>query len=160
MPVLSLGWASLSFGSGASPGSISGDQARKHVRLRIGPDAIGFKVFDPHSQLAMKAARVDSMYRSGGPLAYGMGDKMDPANAGSLEKGYHVTLGGKMNHWASTTAPTEIEVKAMGPFAITTPTPPTIRGSSEAPSPRERLRSNRELGVETRSGRPAREQAA
>ena len=57
--------------------------------------------------------------KSGGPLAYGMGDKMDPANAGSLEKGYHVTLGGKMNHWATTTAPTEIEVKAMGPFAIT-----------------------------------------
>lgn len=57
--------------------------------------------------------------KSGGPLAYGMGDKMNQSAAGSLEKGYHVTLGANMNHWASTAAPTEIEVSAMGPFAIT-----------------------------------------
>ena len=57
--------------------------------------------------------------KSGGPLSYGMGEAMDQANAGKLEKGYHVTLGAKMNHWAATTAPTEIEVKAMGPFTIT-----------------------------------------
>ena len=56
--------------------------------------------------------------KSGGPLAYGMGDKVDTSNAGSLEKGYHVTLAANMNHWASTTAATEIEVSAMGPFAI------------------------------------------
>ena len=56
--------------------------------------------------------------KSGGPLAYGMGDKVDTSSAGSLEKGYHVTLGANMNHWASTTAATEIEVSAMGPFAI------------------------------------------
>ena len=57
--------------------------------------------------------------KAGGPLAYGMGDKVNPSSAGSLEKGYHVTLGANMNHWASTTAATEIEVSAMGPFAIT-----------------------------------------
>jgi hypothetical protein len=57
--------------------------------------------------------------KAGGPLAYGMGDKIDQSSAGSLETGYHVTLMAKMNHWASTTAPTEIEVSAMGPFAIT-----------------------------------------
>ena len=57
--------------------------------------------------------------KSGGPMAYGMGDKMDKANAGSLEKGYHITMGAKMNHWVTTTAPTEIEITAMGPFAIT-----------------------------------------
>jgi len=57
--------------------------------------------------------------KSGGPLAYGMGDKMDQSAAGSLEKGYHVTLMANMNHWASTTAATEIEVTAMGPFGIT-----------------------------------------
>jgi len=57
--------------------------------------------------------------KSGGPLAYGMGDKVNPASAGSLTKGYHITMQAGMNHWASTTAPTEIEVTAMGPFAIT-----------------------------------------
>ena len=57
--------------------------------------------------------------KEGGPLAYGMGDKIDQSSAGSLEKGYHVTLMANMNHWASTTAPTEIEVSAMGPFVIT-----------------------------------------
>ena len=57
--------------------------------------------------------------KSGGPLAYGMGDQVDKSNAGSLEKGYHVTLVANMNHWASTTAPTEIEITAMGPFGIT-----------------------------------------
>src|ERR1700745_1052336 len=45
--------------------------------------------------------------KSGGPLTYGMGDKMDKANSGSLEKGYHITMGAKMNHWVSTTDPTE-----------------------------------------------------
>src|SRR5438045_4999949 len=31
--------------------------------------------------------------KSGGPLTYGMGDKVNPSNAGTLNKGYHVTLG-------------------------------------------------------------------
>ena len=70
--------------------------------------------------------------KSGGPLAYGMGDKIDQGSAGSLENGYHVTLGANMNHWASTTAPTEIEVTAMGPFAITYVNPADDpRGSSK-----------------------------
>ena len=56
--------------------------------------------------------------KSGGPMAYGMGDKVDTSNAGSLEKGYHVTLMANMNHWASAATATEIEVSAMGPFAI------------------------------------------
>lgn len=57
--------------------------------------------------------------KSGGPLAYGMGDKINQSNAGSLEKGYHVTLQANMNHWVTTSAPTEIEVSGMGPFQIT-----------------------------------------
>jgi hypothetical protein len=57
--------------------------------------------------------------KSGGPLSYGMGDKVDKANAGTLEKGYHVTLGANMNHWVFNTDPTEIEITAVGPFAIT-----------------------------------------
>jgi hypothetical protein len=57
--------------------------------------------------------------KSGGPLTYGMGDKVDASSSGSLEKGYHVTLGANMHHWATTSAPTTIEVSAMGPFSIT-----------------------------------------
>ena len=57
---------------------------------------------------------------SGGPFTYGMGDKIDRSAAGSIEKGYRVTLGADMNHWASTgDTPTTIYVTAMGPFAIT-----------------------------------------
>jgi hypothetical protein len=47
-----------------------------------------------------------------------MGDKMDAANAGTLNKGYHVTMQAQMNHWVSASAPTEIEVSGMGPFQI------------------------------------------
>jgi hypothetical protein len=57
--------------------------------------------------------------KSGGPLAYGMGDKIDTSNAGSLNKGYHITMQAGMNHWVTNSAPTEIEVSGEGPFAIT-----------------------------------------
>ena len=60
----------------------------------------------PHSHPTDEKVSV----KSGGPLSYGMGDKLDKANVGTLEKGYHVTLGAKMNHYAFTTT---------GPFAIT-----------------------------------------
>ena len=69
----------------------------------------------PHSHPTDEKVSV----KSGGPLSYGMGDKLDKANVGTLEKGYHVTLGAKMNHYAFTTEPVEIEITAMGPFGIT-----------------------------------------
>lgn len=53
-----------------------------------------------------------------GTLAYGMGDKVDASNAGSLVKGYHVTMQANMDHWVTTTDPLEIEVSGMGPFQI------------------------------------------
>lgn len=56
--------------------------------------------------------------KAGGPMTVGMGDKMNPASSASVEKGYHVNLAANMNHWATTTVATEIEVSAMGPFAI------------------------------------------
>lgn len=68
----------------------------------------------PHHHLTDEKVSV----KAGGPLTYGMGDKMNAGSSGSLEKGYHVTMGANMNHWASTTAATEIEVSAMGPFSI------------------------------------------
>jgi hypothetical protein len=69
----------------------------------------------PHSHPTDETVRV----RSGGPLSYGMGDKVDTSSAGSLTKGYHVVMQAGMHHWAATTQPTEIEVSGKGPFAIT-----------------------------------------
>ncbi len=56
---------------------------------------------------------------SGGPLSYGMGDKLDRSSATALNKGYHVTMSAGMNHWVFNSDPTEIQISAMGPFAIT-----------------------------------------
>lgn len=53
-----------------------------------------------------------------GTLSYGMGDKLDKSNAGSLNKGYHVTMGAGMNHWVSNTDPVTIQVSGTGPFDI------------------------------------------
>jgi hypothetical protein len=69
----------------------------------------------PHSHPGDEVVRV----RSAGALTYGMGDKIDAANSGKLEKGYHVTMQAGMNHWVTTTDPLEIEVSGNGPFAIT-----------------------------------------
>ena len=47
-----------------------------------------------------------------------MGDKADASNAGSADKGYHVTMQAAMNHWVSSAAATTIQVSGEGPFAI------------------------------------------
>ena len=68
----------------------------------------------PHHHSVDEVVRV----RSGGPLSYGMGDKVNTANAGTLDKGYHITMQAGMNHWASTASATEIEISGKGPFDI------------------------------------------
>ena len=68
----------------------------------------------PHSHPGDETVRVIT----GGPLHYGMGDKADMANPGTLEKGYHVTLGANMNHWAHAPVATVVQVDGKGPFAI------------------------------------------
>jgi len=54
-----------------------------------------------------------------GTLSYGMGDKLDRSNVGSLTKGYHVTMAAGMNHYVFTTDALEVQVTGTGPFAIT-----------------------------------------
>ena len=54
-----------------------------------------------------------------GTLSYGMGDKLDRSNVGSLTKGYHVTMAAGMNHYVFTSDPIEVQVTGTGPFAIT-----------------------------------------
>lgn len=55
---------------------------------------------------------------SGGPLTYGMGDKVDKANSGTLNKGYHVTMQAGMNHWVTTDSAATVQVSGTGPFQI------------------------------------------
>lgn len=100
--------------SGAKMAVVKGDPTKEGeftIRARLPANY----VVPPHQHPTDEKVSV----KSGGPLSYGMGDKMDKANAGSLEKGYHITMGAKMNHWVSTTDATEIEISGMGPFAIT-----------------------------------------
>lgn len=68
----------------------------------------------PHHHPTDEVVRV----LNAGTLNYGMGDKADKANAGSLTKGYHVTMQANMNHWVFNTDPVEIQVSGTGPFAI------------------------------------------
>jgi hypothetical protein len=69
----------------------------------------------PHSHPTDETVRV----LSAGALSYGMGDKLDKSNVGSLTKGYHVVMKAGMNHYAFNTDPVEIQVSGMGPFQIT-----------------------------------------
>ena len=69
----------------------------------------------PHKHPGDEVVRVVS----DGTLSYGMGDKLDKANVGSLAKGYHVTMTAGMNHYVFTTDPVEVQVSGMGPFQIT-----------------------------------------
>jgi len=80
------------------------------VRLKFPAD---FAV-PPHSHPGDEVVRVVS----GGPLHYGMGDKLDMANSGTLEKGYHVTMMAGMHHWAHAPAATVVQVNGKGPFGI------------------------------------------
>ena len=68
----------------------------------------------PHSHPGDEVVRV----MGDGTLSYGMGDKLDKSNAGTLTKGYHVTMQAGMNHWVFNTDPVEIQVSGQGPFAI------------------------------------------
>lgn len=68
----------------------------------------------PHHHPTDEAVRV----LSAGALTYGMGDKVNAANSGTLTKGYHVTMQSGMNHWVSTNGPLEIQVSGKGPFEI------------------------------------------
>ena len=54
-----------------------------------------------------------------GKLAYGMSKRLNRTQAQGLGAGENVVMKAKMNHWVLTADGAEIEVSAMGPFAIT-----------------------------------------
>jgi hypothetical protein len=100
--------------AGAKMAVVSGDPSK------AGPFVIRAKfpanyTVPPHHHPGDEVVRVTSA----GALSYGMGDKLDKANVGSLTKGYHVTMGAGMNHYVFTTDPVEIQVSGNGPFGIT-----------------------------------------
>jgi quercetin dioxygenase-like cupin family protein len=100
--------------AGAKMAVVSGNPAK------AGPFVIRAKfpanyTVPPHSHPGDEVVRV----LNGATLTYGMGDKVDTANSGSLTKGYHVTMQAGMNHWVTTSAPTDIQVSGNGPFGIT-----------------------------------------
>ena len=100
--------------AGAKMAVVSGDPSK------TGPFVIRAKfpanyTVPPHHHPGDEAVRVTSA----GTLTYGMGDKVNPANSGSLTKGYHVTMQATMNHWVSNAAATTIQVSGDGPFVIT-----------------------------------------
>ena len=54
-----------------------------------------------------------------GKVLFGMGDEADKAKAKWMATGAKGTAKAKMNHFVFTSAPAEVEVSAIGPFAIT-----------------------------------------
>jgi hypothetical protein len=102
---------------GLPPGSqlavVSGDPSKEGMFVVRAKLPANYSV-PPHHHPTDEKVSV----KSGGPLSYGMGDKIDTSNAGTLNKGYHVTMQAQMNHWVTASAPTEIEVSGMGPFQI------------------------------------------
>jgi hypothetical protein len=99
--------------AGAQLAVVSGDPAK------AGPFVIRAKfpanyTVPPHHHPADEVVRVVSA----GTLSYGMGDKLDKANVGSLAKGYHVTMAAGMNHYVFTSDPLEVQVSGTGPFQI------------------------------------------
>jgi len=92
---------------------VSGDPSKDgpfEVRIKMPANY----TVQPHHHPADEVVRVTSA----GALTYGMGDKVDAANSGKLEKGYHVTMQSGMNHWVTTTDAVDVQVNGTGPFAI------------------------------------------
>ena len=92
---------------------VSGDPGKKGmftIQLKMPADY----AVPPHSHPSDEVVKVVS-----GELHYGMSGKMDMAKAKTLKGGASVTMKRKMNHWVHAAAPATVQVRAMGPFAIT-----------------------------------------
>ncbi|MFL6776925.1 MAG: cupin domain-containing protein [Sphingomicrobium sp.] len=99
--------------SGAQMAVLSGDPGKAgDFKVQIKMPA-GYSV-PPHHHPADEIVRVRS-----GTLNYGMGDKLDKSNAGTLtDPATHVTMKAGMNHWVFTTDAALVEVSGTGPFQI------------------------------------------
>jgi hypothetical protein len=69
-----------------------------------------------------------------GKLAYGMGDQLSRTAGEGLAPGASVVMKAKMHHWVYTGDGAEVEVSAMGPFAVTYVNPgDDPRGAAKKP---------------------------
>lgn len=99
--------------AGAKMAVVSGNPAKE------GPFVVRLKMpanyaVPPHHHPTDEVVRVVSA----GQLSYGMGDKVDKTNVGTLTKGYHVAMQAGMNHYVFTTDPVDIQVSGTGPFQV------------------------------------------
>lgn len=100
--------------AGAMMSVVKGDPSKAGSDFVVQLKAPANYTVPPHHHPTDETVRI----LSGGPLTYGMGDKVNTASSGSLTKGYHVTMQAGMNHWATADAPTTIQVTGKGPFEI------------------------------------------
>jgi quercetin dioxygenase-like cupin family protein len=99
--------------SGAQMAVVSGNPGQKGrftIQLKLPADY----AVPPHSHPTTEVVKVVS-----GTLHYGMGDKLDTAQAKTLTAGHSATMKAKMNHWVHAPGPATLQVSAMGPFQIT-----------------------------------------
>ena len=99
--------------AGAKMAVVSGNPMKEGPFVIRAKFPAGYTV-PPHHHPTDETVRV----MSGGSLTYGMGDKADAANSGTLDKGYHIVMQSGMNHWVTAAAATEIQVSGQGPFQI------------------------------------------
>jgi hypothetical protein len=70
-----------------------------------------------------------------GKLIYGMSDELDRSGGQALAQGAGVTMKAKQHHWVFTGDGAEVEVSAIGPFAITYVNPADDpRGAGKKPT--------------------------
>jgi hypothetical protein len=100
--------------AGAQMAVISGDPS-KATNFKVQIKMPANYTVPPHHHPTDEVVRVRS-----GTLSYGMGDKVDTSNSGTLsDPKTHVTMQTGMNHWVTASAPALVEVTGMGPFQIT-----------------------------------------
>jgi quercetin dioxygenase-like cupin family protein len=99
--------------AGAQMAVVSGDPSKAgDFKIQIKMPA-GYAV-PAHHHPGDEVVRVRS-----GTLNYGMGDKLDKSNAGTLtDPKTHVTMHAGMNHWVFTNDGALVEVTGTGPFQI------------------------------------------
>lgn len=98
---------------GAQMAVVKGDPAKK------GPFTIRLKMPANYAVRPHWHPTDEHLTLVSGKLVYGMSDELDRAGGDALAEGASVTMKAKQHHWVFTGDGAEVEVSAMGPFAIT-----------------------------------------
>jgi quercetin dioxygenase-like cupin family protein len=99
--------------SGSQFAVVAGDPGKK------GPFTVHLKFPAGYAVPAHHHPTDENITVLSGKLKFGMGNKADRAKAKWMAKGAKGTAKAGMNHYVFTDAPAEVELKAIGPFAIT-----------------------------------------